>query len=233
MVPEERAWLVRRLAEDAAAMERSGGHVGGDAGIFSVLARILKERRVLLIGAFMFLSLGSYYAFSFSAPAIYLAATGWSTNGVGMLIAGISLAGAGAMLLGSWHSDRMGVKVPYIVGLSLVTAAAFAASGLVREPWMVVAALALASVSYYAVQGPSLSFSTTFLDGPSAAVGVATINMMSIAGGVVGPNWMAWSIEHTGATRLGTGMLGVAFAAGAGMIFAARGKKRVDGSSIP
>ncbi len=225
MAPEERAWLVRRLGEDAAAMARSGGHVGAHAGSLAALAAILKERRVLLIGAFMFLSLGSYYAFSFSAPAIYLGATGWSTNHVGMLIAGIALAGAGAMLLGSWHSDRMRMKVPYIVGLSLVTALGFGVSGLARAPWLVVASLAVASVSYYAVQGPSLSLSTTFLDGPSAAVGVAAINMMSIAGGVVGPNWMAWSIEHTGGTRWGTGMLGVAFAAGAGMIFAARGKR--------
>ena len=83
---------------------------------------------------------------------------------------------------------------------------------------MVVAALGVASLSYYTVQGPSLSLSTTFLDGPAAAVGVAAINMMSIIGGFVGPNWMAWAIQHRGGTRLGTGMLSVAFAAAAGLI---------------
>jgi len=217
MQPEERQWLIGRLREDAAAMELSGGHASAHGSVFAALAAILKEPRVAMIGVYMFLTLGAYYAFSFSAPAIYLAATGWTTNGVGMLIAAISLVGAAAMLFGSWHADRLGTKVPYIVRFSLLTAAAFAVSGLVREPWVVVAALAVASVAYYTMQGPSLSLSTTFLDGPAAAVGVAAINMMSIIGGFVGPNWMAWAIQHGGGTRLGTGMLSLAFAGAAGM----------------
>ena len=233
MEPEERAWLVGRLKRDAELMTQCGGYAGSHGGVFAALAAILKEPRVGMIGVYMFLSLGSYYAFSFSAPAIYRAETGWTTNHVGMLIAGIALVGAGAMLLGSWHSDRMRAKVPYIVGLSLVTAAAFAVSGLSRQPWVVVMALGVASVSYYASQGPALSLSTTFLDGPSAAVGVAAINMMSILGGFVGPNWMAWSITHTGGTKVGTGLLGVAYVVAAGMILAVgrRSKREVMGSA--
>ncbi len=222
MAPEERAWLLGQLRADAAAMERVGGYTQSHGSVFGAVSAILREPRVGLIGVYMFLTLGSYYAFSFSAPAIYRAATGWSANHVGMLIAGIALAGAAGMLLASAHSDRLRVKVPYIVGLSLVTAAGFAVSGLAREPWVVVAALGVASVSYYAVQGPSLSLSTTFLEGPSAAVGIAAINMMSIIGGFVGPNWMAWAIQHGGGTRVGTGMLGVAYVAAGGMILLAR-----------
>jgi ACS family tartrate transporter-like MFS transporter len=218
MEPEERLWLVGQLRKDAEAMARSGGLAGNHAGGFAALKAILKEPRVALIGVYMFLTLGSYYAFSFSAPAIYMARTGWTTNHVGMLIAGIALAGAAAMLLVSWHSDRLQAKVPYIVGLSLLTATAFAVSGLSSQPWVVVAALAVASVSYYAVQGPSLSLSTTFLDGPAAAVGIAAINMMSIIGGFVGPNWMGWAIQHGGGTRMGTGLLSVAYVAAAGLI---------------
>ena len=235
MQPEERAWLLGRLQEDAAAMELAGGHAGRHGSVFDALAAILKEPRVGMIGVYMFLTLGSYYAFSFSAPAIYRAETGWTTNHVGMLIAGIALVGAGAMLGVSGHSDRVRVKVPYIVGLSVLTAVAFAVSGLVGVPWMVVTALGVASVSYYAVQGPSLSLSTTFLDGPSAAVGVAAINMMSIIGGFVGPNWMAWAITHGGGTRVGTGMLGVAYLVAAGMIVGVWGKsaRGPKGSKLP
>lgn len=214
MTPEERGWLTGRLQQDAAAMASSGGHTGGRVGLFSVL----KEPRVALIGVYMFLTLGSYYAFSFSAPAIYLAETGWTANHVGMLIAGIALLGAVAMLIVSWHSDRLQAKVPYIVGLSLLTATSFAVSGLAKQPWMVVIALGIASVSYYAIQGPSLSLSTTFLDGPAAAVGIAAINMLSIIGGFAGPNWMGWAIQHRGGTRVGTGMLSVAFVLATGLI---------------
>ncbi len=227
MEPEERAWLMGQLQADAAAIERSGGIAGRHTGLVAVL----KEPRVLLIGVYMFLTLGSYYAFSFSAPAIYRALTGWSTNYAGMLIAGIALLGAAGMLIVCWHSDRIGAKVPYIVGLSLLTAVAFAVSGLVREPWVVVTALGIASVSYYAVQGPSLSLSTTFLDGPAAAVGIAAINMLSIAGGFVGPNWMGWAIQHGGGTRMGTGALSFAYVLAAGLILVV--KRQSARRSIP
>ena len=215
MAPEERAWLIARLREDAATIRRAGGQAGHHTGVMSVL----KEPRVALIGVYMFLSLGSYYAFSFSAPAIYQAATGWSANRVGVLIAGIALAGAVGMLIVCWHSDRIRAKAPYIVGLSLLTAMAFAVSGLVRQPWVMIVALGLASVSYYSSQGPALSLSTTFLDGPAAAVGIAAINMLSIIGGFVGPNWMGWAIQHGGGTRVGTGMLSVAYGMAAAVIF--------------
>ena len=214
MEPEERAWLVAQLAEDVAAMQRAGGYCGVHASIF----RVLREPRVLLMGLYYFLSLGSMYAFTFSAPKIYLAATGWSVNGVGSLIAGIAMIGAAAMLLVSWHTDRLGAKAGYVIGLSLMTGAAYGVSGIAHQPWVVVAALGVASIVFYGMQGPALGLLTTFMDGPSAAVGIAAANMLAIAGGFVGPLWMGWSITHTGGTRVGTGMLSVAYAAAAGMI---------------
>jgi len=54
---------------------------------------------------------------------------------------------------------------------------------------------------------------------------------MSIIGGFVGPNWMAWAIQHKGGTRLGTGMLSVAFVAAAGMILLV--KRKSGRRSIP
>jgi ACS family tartrate transporter-like MFS transporter len=233
MEPEERAWLMARLREDADVIERTGGQSGHQAGVLAVLMSVLKEPRVALLGGYMFLSLGSYYAFSFSAPAIYQAATGWSTTRVGSLIAGIALAGAAAMLIVSWHSDRIRAKGPYIVGLSLLTAMSFAVSGIVRQPWVMIAALGLASVSYYASQGPALSLSTTFLDGPAAAVGIAAINMLSIIGGFVGPNWMGWAIQHGGGTRVGTGMLSIAYLLAAVVILVVSLKTARGQVSIP
>jgi ACS family tartrate transporter-like MFS transporter len=126
------------------------------------------------------------------------------------------------MLLVSWHSDRLRAKVPYIIGLSLFTAVCFAVSGLAHQPWIIVTALGLATISYYGCQGPALSLSTTFLDGPAAAIGIAAINMLSIIGGFVGPNWMGWSIQHGGGTRMGTGMLSIAFVLAAIVILLVR-----------
>ena len=225
---EERAWLMERLRRDASLIEAGGGHTGSHRSIFSVL----KEPRVALMGVFFFFALGSFYAFSFSAPKIYLAATGWSVNGVGVLIAAISIVGAVAMLGVSWHSDKLKMKVPHIVVLCATTAAGFAVSGIAQNAWVVVVALALATVSYYGMQGPSLGMLTTFMDGPSAAVGIAAANMLAIAGGFAGPVWMGWSIGYTGGTRLGTGMLGVAYSVAAGLIVVVARTKRGAGSVV-
>jgi ACS family tartrate transporter-like MFS transporter len=225
MRPEEREWLLARLREDADAVARSGGHPNHAHGITG-FAGVLKDLRVVLIGLFFFLTLGSTYAFAFSAPAIYLAATGWTTNHVGLLIAGIAVVGAAAMLVVGLHSDRRQLKLPYVVVLSLLMAAGFAVSGVAHSAWVVVPALAVASITYYAMQGPALSLSTLFLDGSSAAVGIAAINMLSIVGGFVGPNWMAWSIKHSGGTRVGTGLLCVPCALAAGLILGVRRKAR-------
>lgn len=67
----EKAWLTRRLADDRARAITPGDH--------KVLQALL-DPRVLAFTAVNFLYLGSYYAFSLSAPAVLQAATGLSTR---------------------------------------------------------------------------------------------------------------------------------------------------------
>jgi ACS family tartrate transporter-like MFS transporter len=214
---EEKHWHARTMRDDAVEVAQAGG-----AAMHGGMVAVLKDVRVSLIGLFFFLTLGSTYAFSFSAPAIYLKTTGWTVNQSGMLISAIALAGAGAMLLVSQLSDRSGKKLPWVVALTLAVAAGYGVSSLLSAPWAIVAALAVATICNYAMQGPALSLSTTFLDGPAAAVGIAAVNMLSIIGGFVGPNWMGWSIRHSGGTRLGVGMLCVPCALAAGLILGVR-----------
>ena len=235
MRPEERAWLLRRLRKDAQQMQARAENVrlpqrrtdaGGTSGRADerTLVAVLRDARVALIGLFYFCTLGSFYAFSFSAPAIFLSVTGGSTNQAGLLIAGIALLGALAMLLVSQYSDRTQKKILPVVLSSLLMAVGFAVSGRAHSALVALPSLALATVSFYAMQGPALSLITTFLEGPSAALGIAAINTLAIFGGFVGPNWMGWSIARSGDYRWGMSLLCLPCAAGAGLILMLRAR---------
>jgi len=134
---------------------------------------------------------------------------------VGFLLAAMSLVGAAAMQIVAWISDRQRVRLPWIVGLSLVMALGFLVSGVARSPWIVVPAVSVAMVSFYGLEAPALSLITTFLEGPAAAMGIAAINTLAIIGGFLGPNWIGWSITRTGDWRWGLGLLSVPCALGA------------------
>ena len=79
--------------------------------------------------------------------------------------------------------------------------------GLSTAPLLAVPALAIASISYYAVQGPLLALATSFLHGRSAAAGIAAMNTIGILGGFVGPFGMGLAKDYTGAYQPGLLML--------------------------
>jgi MFS transporter, ACS family, tartrate transporter len=79
--------------------------------------------------------------------------------------------------------------------------------GLSVAPWLAVPALAVAALSYYALQGPLLALATSFLHGRSAAAGIAAMNTLGILGGFIGPFAMGLARDHTGAYQPGLLML--------------------------
>jgi ACS family tartrate transporter-like MFS transporter len=218
LTPEERGWLLRRLKLD----RQTAGY--GNHGSHAGLAAVLGDGRVWLLGLYSFCSLGAYYSYSFSAPAIVQAVTGRSAGGVGLILAGMSLVGAAAMVVTAQISDRCGVKKPFVIGMCLLVGIGYLAAGLGHSPWVVLPALLLASAAYYGMQGPALGMFTTFLNGPAAALGIAAINMLGIAGGFVGPNWMGWSITRTGDYHFGLSLLVVPYLLAAMFVFAVRRK---------
>jgi len=205
LTPDERSWLLARLEADrhAAGHGRHGSHRG--------LAAVLADGRVWLLGVYSLCSLGAFYAYSFSAPAIVQSVTGRSAGGVGLVLALISLLGAIAMVVTAQISDRSGVKKPFVVCMCLLSGFGYLVAGLGHSPWVVLPALLLSAMAYYGMQGPALGMFTTFLSGPAAALGIAAINMMGIVGGFLGPNWMGWSITRTGSYHWGLSLLVVPY----------------------
>ena len=105
------------------------------------------------------------YAYSFSAPAILQALTAFSNRNVGFLVAAISLLGVPSMLLNAMHSDRTKERYLHVAIPFLVMTGCYVISGSSTAPLLVIPALALATLSYFSLQGPVLALATSFLEG--------------------------------------------------------------------
>ena len=181
--------------------------------------KALLSPKVWLIGAFFFCALTANYAYSFSAPAILQAATGWSVANVGFLIACFGFAGAAGMLFNSAHSDRTGERSLHCIVPCLVMAAGFLTASFAAVPWVVVAALAATYIAFMALLGPANAVPMQFLAGRAAAAGLAAMNTITMFSGFLGPYWMGLTKDSTGTYLLGLRGLAIPALAGAVVMF--------------
>ncbi len=226
LTADERGWLESRLAAAAAGKVRHG-HALAD------MAAALTDLRVWLLGLFSLCILVVLYAWAFSAPVILMGLTGWSVGTVGWMVAGMGLLGAGAMLWTARHSDRNGERTLHIVVPVLLMGCAYMVGGATRQPAFGVAAFTLAVVAFNAAQGPWLTLPASFLTGRRAAVAYATVNMIGIGGGFLGPVWMGWARDLTGDYQRGLMLLAVPSAVAAGLMLALRVQLRRDPQELP
>jgi ACS family tartrate transporter-like MFS transporter len=212
---EEREWLVREMAREPV----DSGH-GEDIG------RALRDPRVWQIGGIMLCFLTTAYAYQLSSPAILEKVTGLGVTGVGWLVSGTGLLGAVMMLGNAAHSDRTGERRWHVAVPLLVMVVAFAVSGLLRTPWVVVAGLTVGCVCNVGLQTPLLALPGTFLKGRSMAAGIAAMNTLGMMGGFLGPWAMGLVKDHTGEYRMGLVGLVVPCLVGAGLVVSLRVRDR-------
>ncbi|HTX76684.1 MAG TPA: MFS transporter [Terracidiphilus sp.] len=211
LTTEEKAWLENQLKGDA-----EKAHLGHSAGV----AQALLSPKVWMIGAYFFFALTTYYAYSFSAPAILQVVTGWSVANVGLLVACFGLAGAAAMLLNSAHSDRKGERALHCIVPCLLMAAGFLTAGYAKEPWLIVAGLAAGFIAFVSMLGPANAVPMQFLAGRAAAAGIAAMNTITMFAGFVGPYWMGVMKDYTGSYEAGLRGLVLPCLLAAGTIYA-------------
>ncbi|HEV2213808.1 MAG TPA: MFS transporter, partial [Terracidiphilus sp.] len=210
LTDEEKRWLARTLSAEAAQ-----AHIGQEAGVWKALL----SPKVWMIGMFFFCALACFYGYSFSAPAIFEAATGWNVTRVGFLVALIGVAGAPAMLLGGISSDRTGERRMHCIVPCFVMAVCFVLAGLAHQGWLVVISLGVMMLAFMAAQGPALALPTQFLSGPACAAGIAAMNTFTMIGGFMGPYWMGRMKDLTGSYWLGLDGLAVPALAAAGFMY--------------
>lgn len=210
LTPEEKSVLRRRLDEDSGR-----AHLGHGAGVLQALL----SPKVWVIGMYFFFALTASYAYTFSAPAIFQLATGWSVGGIGAFIAVLGLGGALAMLLNGAHSDRTGERALHCIVPCFIMAGGYLVAGLARVPWLVLVSLGTAFMAFTALLGPSLAVPMQFLAGRAAAAGIAAMNTITMFSGFLGPYWMGTMKDKTGSYSAGILGLIVPSLAAAGCMY--------------
>jgi ACS family tartrate transporter-like MFS transporter len=207
--PEERVSLVIRL--NRANPQPSDGKTQN-------WGLILQDKRIWAIGLYFLFTSGSFYAYTFSAPAIISNLTGLNSTKAGFVIAAYSVIAAIAMLLNSIHSDRHREIFLHVLLPCTLMALGFAISGLSRSPLLIVISLGLAIISVYAAMVPATAIPSTFLSGNSMALGFAAVNTLAITGGFLGPYCFGFCKDLTGGYQMALLMLTLPCLAGALMV---------------
>jgi ACS family tartrate transporter-like MFS transporter len=199
--PSEARWLSEPEREAVAADIRPPTRVG--APIAENIGAGLRDSRLWLLGIFMFLMLGSGYAYSFSAPSLVYKLSGLTVTGTGFIIAGMNLLGAFAMVFNGWLSDRSSDPFRHVIPGCLMVSAGFLAFGTSSVPAVALSGLLCIILGYMSMQGPLWTICTSFLRGRAAAAGIATMNTVGILGGFFGPYWVGFAKDLTGNEQRG------------------------------
>ena len=216
--PEERTWLVDRLAIEKEAATARAPHT---EGIF----KALKNPSVWAL-AFVFFALSAgLYALGIWAPLI-LHQFGFKASTIGWLNAIPGIAAIPCMIIWSWHSDRKSERKWHIVLPCLATSTAFIVMALGHTALGIIVAMVLINISMSVMKGPLWSVPTMFMAGSGAAVGIALINSIGNLGGFVGPYAIGWLKTRTGSYAGGLYAVAGAFAASALVTFILLNRKQ-------
>jgi MFS transporter, ACS family, tartrate transporter len=215
LTEDERQWILRHLGKVEIIPIHSGN-----------ARRALLDHRVWQISLIFLCMLTCSYAYSLSAPAILKSITAFSDRDIGFLVAAMYLLGAPSMILNAMHSDHAKERYFHVIIPFLLMAGCYLIGGLSITPGLAVPALAIATISFFALQGPLLALATSFLHGKSAAAGIAIMNTIGILGGFIGPYGMGLAKDFTGAYQPGLLMLVIPCLVGAATVFMMRFQAR-------
>jgi len=185
----EKAWLRSRLDEEASLPQMQTRRRLADA---------FTSPRVWLLCLLYFLLNVGGYGYEMWLPSIIKGFSGASDAAVGWINAIPYLAAAIVMLLVGRHSDRTGERRWHVAIGAISSAAGFAMSSYLHNPYLAMVALTLAFVGLKATLGPFWALGTAFLSGTAAAGGIALINSVGNLGGFFGPTLVGIIKDRTG-----------------------------------
>ena len=200
--PDQRAWLVERLASERAQREA--------VRKFS-LGEVFYNPKVWLITVACFGHNVSNYGLIFFLPLI-VKGLGVATNWIGVVTAIPFLFVFVAMNFWAWHSDITGERTYHLVGAWLLCSAGMVGCVLigVGHPVATMAVLIVALMGQQSIMGIFWSVPSALLTGTAAAGGIALVNAVGLMGGWLGPWVFGLAKDATGSDNIGLLCLGFA-----------------------
>jgi len=207
---QEKHWIESQLSAEESATH--GSHATG-------VADALGDVRVWLFGITNLLMLGVNYAYTLPLPSIIQDMTALNATLVGYIISGMGVCGAIGMILNAWLSERTGRTYLHMIVPSILEAICLLIIAFTANPWIGVPFLVVMYFAHNSIQGPLLATPSRFLKGKGAATGLATINMVGMLGGIIGPFLMDWARDLTGSYKSGLAVLALTMLAAAAVVF--------------
>jgi len=211
LTPEQRRWLLKRLATERTRVEHHG---------FGVV-RALSSGVVWQLGLLIFCSISfGQYALGLWLPQIVRGLSGLSDLQIGFVSAIPNLVAAVVMVIVAAHSDRTGERPLHIAAASVAAAIGFFGCALVQSPVLAVVFLSIAAAGLLSSHGPFWPLPSRFLTGAAAAGGIALVNSIANLSGFVGP--YAIGLLNGASGNFHTGLLLLACVPLVGMALALR-----------
>jgi sugar phosphate permease len=220
LAAEERDWLVRRLAEERAAVE---------TGRRYALSEALANPIVLLLAAAYFTNVCLLNGITFFLPQI-VRGFGLSEVETGCVVAIPSLLGLVAVIWWGRRSDARGERFGHAAAANILGGAALLVSVLVHGAVLRMLGLSIAFASTLCFVVPFWAIPGSFLTGAAAAGGIAAISALGVSGGFVSPWFVGLLRDATGNFDAGLGAVGC-LAVVAGIAFYLIGARRGTGGA--
>jgi ACS family tartrate transporter-like MFS transporter len=171
------------------------------------LQQVLKLPRVWTLAALFSCFLSALYGVLLWAPQIVKSLGALNDVEVGLLGSLPFCCAAIAMVLIARHSDRVNERRLHVAAAMSVGGIALLLSAYVPNPYCAFALLCVAAAGIWGSLGVFWSMTSTFLAGPTAALGIAVINTLAQVGGFVGPTSVGYIKDHTGNFSLALAVL--------------------------
>jgi MFS family permease len=191
--PDQRDWLVRRLATERSHKEAIRHYS---------LAETLRNPRVWLLTLVYFGQNMTGYGLVLFLPQI-VSRFGVSVGMNGLISALPFAAAAVAMVLWGMHSDRTGERHLHAAAACFLNFAGLAVCVFLHNPVLMMAAIILAQMGQSAIAPTFWTLPTAMLSGTAAAGGIALINAVGNLGGFLGPYMMGSIRDATGSFTIG------------------------------
>ena len=174
---EEREWLERTLADEA-ARSKPRTHPS--------LSEILSDARVWLFAFIYFGSSASSYGLTIWTPQIIkdYGLTNFQTGLLNSVPYGLACV---AMILWGQHSDKTGERRWHLSLAFLLLAAGLVAGTMLSGLVPLIMALTVAACGVYMLKGPFWAMATEQIPTATAAASIAAINAVGNLGGFAGP----------------------------------------------
>jgi ACS family tartrate transporter-like MFS transporter len=218
LAPDERSWLIRRLAEEKAQRET--------ARRFSTL-EALYDPKVLSLSLVYFGAVAVNYGTAYFVPQI-VKAFGLSNLQTGLVSALPYVVGSVGMVWFAYRSDKQMERKGHVAVALALAAIGIGMSSLFDDPIMKMLLLSIGAFGVFAVLPVFWTLPTAFLSGASAAAGIAVINSVGNLAGFFGPFVMGALKDATGTYAAGLWAISACAVIGMGVVLALHHDRKLE-----